>query len=92
MPTPCVITQVQIVQLDQEKGQFDQIAQIDHPYPTTKIIWVPDPNEQVEKDLFATTGDYLRIWKIDENNQTSLECLLNNVSPEWTCAAPQAEP
>ena len=48
-------------------------------------LWSPslncrDPNEQVEKDLFATTGDYLRIWKIGENNQTSLECLLNNVS------------
>lgn len=77
---------VQIVQLDQEKGQFDQIAQIDHPYPTTKIIWVPDPNEQVEKDLFATTGDYLRIWKIGENNQTSLECLLNNNKSSEFCA------
>lgn len=31
-------------------------------------------------DLFATTGDYLRIWKnSDDGNATTLECLLNNV-------------
>lgn len=77
---------VQVLELDQSAGKLEQIAQIDHPYPTTKIIWVPDANNKVEKDLFATTGDYLRIWKIGENNFTSLECLLNNNKSSEFCA------
>jgi hypothetical protein len=31
-------------------------------------------------DLFCTTGDYMRIWKMAEDgNSAKLECLLNNV-------------
>lgn len=37
-------------------------------------------DDKIEADLFATTGDYLRIWKIGEQGFTSMECLLNNVS------------
>eukprot|EP00040_Diaphanoeca_grandis_P040451 m.261823 g.261823 ORF g.261823 m.261823 type:complete len:348 (-) comp43259_c0_seq1:47-1090(-) len=77
---------VQIVQLNREKGKFDPIASVDHPYPTTKIIWMPDSKDSVEKDLFATTGDFLRIWKIGDDNHTSLECLLNNNKSSEFCA------
>ena len=32
-------------------------------------------------DLLATSGDYLRIWKVSENSgEVKLESLLNNVS------------
>lgn len=31
-------------------------------------------------DLLATSGDYLRVWRVSEN-ESRLECLLNNVSP-----------
>jgi len=37
----------------------------DHPYPCTKLMFVPDKDCQHE-DLMATTGDFLRIWKINE--------------------------
>ena len=30
-------------------------------------------------DLLATSGDYLRVWRVSDND-TRLECLLNNVS------------
>ena len=33
---------VQILQLDEQKGQFKESAVFDHPYPTTKIMWMPD--------------------------------------------------
>lgn len=43
----------------------------DHPYPCTKIHWCPDTPESghathraANKDLLATTGDYLRVWSI----------------------------
>ena len=30
------------MQLDEQRGEFAVKAQFDHPYPTTKIIWIPD--------------------------------------------------
>ena len=39
-----------------------------------------------QPDIFATTGDYLRLWKIVEDGKTvEMECVLNDVG-----AAPQA--
>ena len=40
--------------------------------------------EETRPELFATTGDYLRLWKVGESeagrNRTNLEVILNNVS------------
>eukprot|EP00038_Savillea_parva_P008132 m.174951 g.174951 ORF g.174951 m.174951 type:complete len:353 (-) comp13902_c0_seq1:181-1239(-) len=77
---------IRVIELDQEKGQFSQSAQVDHPYPTTKIMWLPDVDDNIDADLFATTGDYLRIWKIGDNGHTSMECLLNNNKSSDFCA------
>jgi len=30
-------------------------------------------------DLLATSGDYLRVWRVTSETETRLECLLNNV-------------
>lgn len=68
---------VQFLELDEEAGKFKVHSTIDHPYPSTKIMWIPDLDDQ-RPDLVATTGDYLRIWRVGEN-KTKLECLLNNV-------------
>ncbi len=34
--------QVQIVELDEDRGKIVLKAQVDHPYPTTKIMWMPE--------------------------------------------------
>lgn len=34
-------------------------------YPTTKIMWIPDVTG-AEMDLFATGGDFLRLWEVTE--------------------------
>ena len=33
---------VQVIQLDEETGDFGKLCEIDHPYPSTKIMWIPD--------------------------------------------------
>jgi hypothetical protein len=33
---------VQIVALDEETSEFTARSTFDHPYPTTKIMWIPD--------------------------------------------------
>jgi WD repeat-containing protein 68 len=59
---------------------FHKVMEFDHPYPATKIMWCPD-REPVspQRDLLATTGDYLRIWNCS-GSEPKLEALLNNVS------------
>lgn len=37
-----LLLQVQIIYLDEETAEFVVRATFDHPYPTTKIIWIPD--------------------------------------------------
>lgn len=77
---------VQIVQLDEEAGEFKCWAQFDHPYPATKVMWIPDA-KGTHPDLLATSGDYLRVWKLDEGGGGAhLECLLNNNRNSDFCA------
>lgn len=70
--------QVQIVQLDEDRGELMHRATFDHPYPTTKVMWIPDPATHYP-DLLATSGDYLRLWRVG-NGEVHQECMLNNVS------------
>ncbi len=37
-----MVFQVQIVSLDEETSDFMCRSTFDHPYPTTKIMWIPD--------------------------------------------------
>lgn len=75
---------VQILQLDEEKGEFEVKDTFDHPYPTTKIMW--SPSQSLEShDLLGTTGDYMRIWGIHDGH-AKLRCLLNNNKTSEFCA------
>lgn len=80
---------IQLVKLDTEAAKFTEIATVDHPYPATKIMWMPNADEY-EKDLMATTGDYLRIWRVDESKEDGQKCkqeaLLNNNKSSEFCA------
>eukprot|EP00794_Sanderia_malayensis_P006355 gene6355-7083_t len=75
---------VQIVQLNEESGDFVTRATFDHPYPTTKIIWIPDSKGNYP-DLVATSGDYLRVWRVGSEG-VRLESLLNNNKNSDYCA------
>jgi len=75
---------VEIVQLNEETQAFETVGEaVNHPYPTTKIMWAP---EGTDKDLLATTGDYLRIWDVDEDGTIKQKCLLNNHRESEFCA------
>jgi WD repeat-containing protein 68 len=76
---------VRIVQLDEDSHQFIDCGGFDHPYPTTKIMWMPDGSGS-SRDLLATTGDYLRLWNVKDNKSVHLEALLNNNKNTEFCA------
>lgn len=69
----CVVSvmQVQLVGLEEESSEFVCRNTFDHPYPTTKIMWIPD-TKGVYPDLLATSGDYLRIWRVSLPSQMSV--------------------
>ncbi|KAJ7545507.1 hypothetical protein O6H91_09G123000 [Diphasiastrum complanatum] len=77
---------VEIVQLDDEMNKFvaDPKLSFEHPYPTTKIMFIPDKECQ-KPDLMATTGDFLRIWHIQED-KVEVKSLLNNNKNSEFCA------
>lgn len=78
---------VEIVTLDDETGTFraDHRFSFSHPYPTTKIMFLPDKECHWDEDLLATTGDYLRLWKITDDG-VQLKSLLNNNKNSEFCA------
>jgi DDB1- and CUL4-associated factor 7 len=85
-------------------GTLYKAGEFDHPYPCTKIIWNPDissnardrasltSNASPQRDMLATTGDYLRLWNIIDDGlgrgtvKCVKECLLNNNKTSEYCA------
>ena len=79
--------QVQIIKLqkdEQGNGRFDKLCQFEHPYPPTKVMWAP--SKHITSDLLATTGDYLRLWSISEDNNIEMKAVLNNNKQVEYCA------
>ncbi|KAJ3277585.1 ddb1 and cul4 associated factor 7, partial [Blyttiomyces sp. JEL0837] len=54
---------IHAIQLFDRGGDFVKIAEIDHNYPVTKLLWSPYKGG-LAPDLLATTGDYLRIYEL----------------------------
>eukprot|EP01125_Pyxidicula_operculata_P015831 TRINITY_DN5393_c0_g1_i1.p1 TRINITY_DN5393_c0_g1~~TRINITY_DN5393_c0_g1_i1.p1 ORF type:complete len:329 (-),score=46.99 TRINITY_DN5393_c0_g1_i1:88-1074(-) len=76
---------IEIIQLNPNKDEFERKVSFDHPYPATKIMWLPDKSS-TRPDLLATTGDYLRVWKVNSDNSVEQKSLLNNNKHSDFCA------
>lgn len=55
---------VGIIEYNEDSGAFETSTSFSHPYPATKIMFRPDGS--AGSDLLATTGDYLRLWRVEE--------------------------
>lgn len=62
--------------LEEESSEFVCRNTFDHPYPTTKIMWIPD-TKGIYPDLLATSGDYLRIWRVGADGLTTIKMFLS---------------
>ncbi|PRP86320.1 hypothetical protein PROFUN_05461 [Planoprotostelium fungivorum] len=77
---------VDIIQLNDEKGEFEVKGSFDHSYPATKVMWQPT-RTMGGPDLLGTTGDYLRLWEVKQGKRdVSLKCMLNNNKSSEFCA------
>ncbi|KAI8904986.1 WD40-repeat-containing domain protein [Gorgonomyces haynaldii] len=65
------------IRILQQRQELETIAESDHSYPITKLKWSP---QTTGPDLFATTGDYFRLWELvipddgEINGQVPLVC------------------
>jgi WD repeat-containing protein 68 len=77
---------------DFSEAYFKKLVDIEHPYPATKMMFAPPKyfsDGPQSKDLLATTGDYLRLWSIDEGDGSEYSVtttLLNNNKQTEYCA------
>ena len=89
--------QVHILQKKYSSTELYQAARLDHPYPCTCLQFCPDLTASLSQstdtvDLLATTGDYLRLWKLTNNDSTedtltvTKQALLNNNKSSDYCA------
>lgn len=46
--------------------------EISEPWPATKILWMPKPDDTfpAQKDLLATSSDYLRLYMLDRDEES----------------------
>ena len=79
------INQIQIVQISKDEATGDtsvtKLGSVDHPYPATKILWAPakyNLGTSTSSDIFATSGDYLRIWNVNSDSTIQMKGVLNN--------------
>jgi len=76
---------IRIVQKNLDSQQLESVCEFSHPYPATKIMWAP--NQATDLDRIATTGDYLRIWKVNQDDKVEdAPVLLNSNSKSEYCA------
>lgn len=71
--------QVQLVGLEEESSEFVCRNTFDHPYPTTKIMWIPD-TKGIYPDLLATSGDYLRIWRVGADGLKTIKMFFSCIN------------
>jgi len=69
---------IQLIQRNPKTDALVKMGEFNHPYPATKIMW--SPSKDTEHDSLATTGDYLRIFKVGADGTVEdPPALLNNV-------------
>lgn len=69
----------------QQPNSLEFQSAFDHPYPTTKVSWIPD-KVGAHPDLIGTSGDFLRLWEVDADNKAKQKCILNNDRSNECCA------
>ncbi|XP_038697393.1 WD repeat-containing protein LWD1-like [Tripterygium wilfordii] len=78
---------VELVQFNIETSDFatDSRLIFDHPYAPTNLMFFPS-EDTTNPDLIATSGDYLRLWEINDDH-IKLKTLFNgNKSSEFSAA------
>uniref|UniRef100_A0A7S3A397 Uncharacterized protein n=1 Tax=Rhodosorus marinus TaxID=101924 RepID=A0A7S3A397_9RHOD len=75
---------VRVVSFDEQTRQFEEVCDLPHSFPATKVGFSPDSRSEA-RDFLASTGDCLRIWEVKEGSIGPPHILKTNQSSEF-CA------
>lgn len=76
-----IATKEKVLQFDEESSTIKMLHEIDAIYPPTKVMWAPSPYSY-HTDVFAFSGDYIRIYRLDGNSSVPIvDAILNKVTP-----------
>ncbi|KDD75065.1 hypothetical protein H632_c893p0, partial [Helicosporidium sp. ATCC 50920] len=75
---------VEIITLDEQYEQFVQDPKytVAHPYPATKLMFLPDKDTNMP-DLLASSSDFLRLWRITDDGIVLQKVLNNSKNSEF---------
>ncbi|KAI8823157.1 WD40-repeat-containing domain protein [Fimicolochytrium jonesii] len=80
---------IMVIELEDRDGDFVRVDEIEQQYPCTKLMWSPDKSS-TSPDLFATTGDFLRIWQMTSSSDPDHESQRRRRPPGGQVIAPVA--
>ncbi|KAM7453924.1 hypothetical protein BLSTO_05325 [Blastocystis sp. subtype 1] len=77
---------LQVLQFDEESSTIKTLHEIDAIYPPTKVMWAPSPYSY-HTDVFAFSGDYIRIYRLDGNSSVPIvDAILNKDNSPDRCS------
>lgn len=77
---------IEVLKYTEKKPFFSPQLIYDTIYPPTKLMWRPY-KEGPRTDLLATSGDYIRVYQIDDDNtEISLQAILNKSTNKDRCS------
>ncbi|KAH3763229.1 WD40 repeat protein [Pelomyxa schiedti] len=80
------VSKGRVVQLSRSRDALEATAEFDMPFPATKAMWHPSKSSAL--DLFATSGDSLRVWEVNTTGQVGLKVNLSNSSKQSEFCGP----
>lgn len=63
---------ISVLEMQESTLSMSRVAEIEEYYPCTKMQWIPQ-NTQFAENIFATTSDYLRLYKADQLSNGGFE-------------------
>lgn len=69
---------IQIVELNEEKSTLECVAETEHSFPPTKLLWRPDNgSDSGKQDLLASSTTTLNLWKVEDGQMKCVAKLAN---------------
>jgi len=74
---------IQVVELSEDGRGFAPVAEVEHPFPPTKLMWCPRGSAKVlpdsTLDMLAASGTTLTLYRLDEDGQMKVHVKLANM-------------
>lgn len=68
---------IQVLELNEETKRIELVAEAEHQFPPTKLMWRPDDGSESKPDLLASSSTALNLWRVEEGQLKLVAKLAN---------------